>query len=553
MSGAARLSLALAWLDDRLPPIMVKEARQAVRSRFVAAVQMLLLAVLVVLLGRVLLAYDDGDPSRTLGRNVFFGFYMLLHIVTVFCVPLYVGVRMAAERNETHVDLLFATTLSPWSVVVGKMVSGLLVGFLAIAACAPFMALCYFLRGVDLSTIIAGLWINLVMLAVATLLAVFIGALAVGPVVKVVAALAYLVLAWMSVQVLDKLFLHLAFDGGSLLPLAANSARAAALVVTVLLVLSLFVFLFTLTVSMLSPPTANRALPVRVCLTVIWLFSASVAVLINFAMIKADFGHFKSWAITWSVLLALATLVGASERDKLGPRMLAQIPRHPKGDMGAFLMYSGAAGGLFWAGCLVFATLVFTLTSSYVLDKLFHRPVGAVSEIRDLALRLAVSNIMVLGYVLWAGWLRRVFLARHTRPVHTGLLAAGLMLAGFLLPLLGDFLLGREGDAKPFWLHAFAPFAIFLHDPRQAGYVPALAVCAVVALTLLIPGFIASLPWLLPQVRVFYASAASLDAHGPRAQTRGDEAPLLAASPGLALGAREREINADPQTGGDHV
>ncbi len=388
-------------------------------------------------------------------------------------------------------------------------------------------------------------------LALATLLAVFIGALAVGPVIKVVAGLAYLVLAAASWQTMGRWFLHLAFDGGSLSALATNSARAA-LAVTVLLVLGLFIVLFAMTVSILSPASANRALPVRVCLTLVWLFSASVAVLINFAMIRSDFGHFKSWAVFWSLLLAVATLVGASERDRLGPRMLAQIPRHPKGNMGAFLMYSGAAGGLFWAACMAFATLVFTLTASYMLDKLFRRPVGAVSEIRDLALRLAVSNAMVLGYALLAGCLRRKFLAGYTRPVHTGLLAAGLMLAGYLAPMLGVFLVGGQAGEKPFWAHMFAPFAMFLDDSRHAGYWGSFIGSAVVALALLIPAFIASLPWLLPQVRVFYTSAARLDAHEPRAQARGNEAPLPVASPEPALRAGERG-NPDLQIGGDHV
>src|SRR5262249_44895141 len=55
--GGAMKSLGiLAWLDDGLNPIVVKELRQAVRSRFVVAVLLLFLLLQVLYIGVYLVA-----------------------------------------------------------------------------------------------------------------------------------------------------------------------------------------------------------------------------------------------------------------------------------------------------------------------------------------------------------------------------------------------------------------------------------------------------------------------------------------------------------------
>lgn len=506
------LQSAREWADDRLGPIVVKEARQAVRSRFVVAVQFLFLALLVVSLGGVLLSHDGENWSRDLGRNVFYSFCLMLHGVCVLCVPMYVGVRMAAERQGDNVDLLFSTTIKPWSVVLGKLASGLMLGLLAMSACAPFMVLCYFLRGVDLPTIAFALERETEVLVAATLVAVFVGALPVGAVIKGVAALACLVLALASFNWLVSLMLRSMMRGGSAAAMVSSPQARINLAVGMLVGVGVCGLLFVMTSAMLSPPTSNRALPVRLYLTLAWGLSAMVAILLNFGMINSNFTPFKSWAVAWSILLALATLVAGSERDKLGPRVLAQIPRHPKGNMGAFLLYSGSAGGLFWVACMTFGTLLFSLAASYTLDWLFRRPVGDVAGVRDLVLRLGVANVMTLGYVLLAGCLRRKLAPQATKPFHTGFIAAGMMLFALVVPVVVSFLSGgaeKHRYSDDFWPYILFPFSSVFYRPGDAGYGPVFFCSTAVAVALLSVGFLCALPWMLGQARVFYTAGAA--------------------------------------------
>jgi len=494
-------SSVLDFIDDHLGAIVVKEARQAVRSRFVVTVQFLFLAVLVVTLGWVLLNQSSDAFDRELGREVFMTFQGMLYGVCVLLVPLYAGMRLSGERNAANVDLLFSTTLRPWSVVMGKLASGLMVGVLAASACAPFMVLCYFLRGVDVATMAAAIVMDLLALVVAVQVALFIAVLPVGGVIKAIAALGYLVFALASFN-LNAILIGLGRWGGGTMLLSARNP-AIGVFITVTMAAAVFGLLFLLTTAILSPPSANRALPVRAYLSGVWLFSAVVALTLNIGL---NIPTFKAWAVGWSVLLAVATLVGGSERAAMGPRLKAQLSKEwgirGKLNAGAFMLYSGSAGGLFWAACMAFMTLLFSLASTYVLDFMFHRPPTAGAEVRDMVLRLAVANGMVLGYVLVAGCLNRRLFGAAARQGHTGAMALGLMLLGVLVPLLGSFMMKGTRDFSGVCV-AFPFTPLIEMNDGELRHSGDFMMSACLAIILMVVGLAFALPWLLEQAQAF--------------------------------------------------
>ncbi len=499
-------SSAQAWLDDRAGAILVKEARQSVRSRFVVAVQFLFLTVLVVVLGAVLLGSNAGDMNRGLGRDVFVWLNVLLHVVCVMCVPLYVGVRLAAERDNTNVDLMFSTTLRPWSVILGKTCSGLLVGLLAVSACAPFMVLCYFLRGVDLATIAFTLGVDLVCLLVATLMAVFIGSLPVSMVVKIIVTLTYLSLACLSVRGFGYEMPQEFTQHGVVAKIWGNDGALIALAITAGIFIAGAGLLFVLSCALIAPATSNRSLPVRVYLTLLWLVSA---VVIGLALLNPEVhGNgpemFFAWGICWSMLWVLAMLVGASERDTYGPRLVKAIPQSFPKKWLAFLFYSGAAGGLLWAVLMAVATVAVAACAVLFSEKTNWSNERLPRGLYGMGLGLA----MVLGYVLLAGCLRRALLGRFTRSVHTGVIAVGLMVLGMLLPVLLSFLMygGRHFDIESsYFAHLFNPLSVFIYamDYNSGHYATVAAICSVTAGFMCLSGFVWSLPWLWRQGQVF--------------------------------------------------
>lgn len=188
------MSPSFADFDDRLNPFLVKEARQLVRSKVVAGGQWVLLLAMLVATLAVGFLTGEGDAGRHTGMVLFGIVQGVLGLVCLYGVPLYVGVRMACERvSQEGMDMLRGTSLSPQSVIFGKWCVGLFIALLACSACAPFMAACYFFRGVSVSMVLVAFACNLAMTATTTLIGLFIGSLGAGWLPKIIGAVAYLV------------------------------------------------------------------------------------------------------------------------------------------------------------------------------------------------------------------------------------------------------------------------------------------------------------------------------------------------------------------------
>jgi hypothetical protein len=142
------------WREWELNPIVIKELRQAVRSWTVTGMLLLFLAVLLVasLIFLVTQSFDSG-ANMELGGEMFAWFLGILAFASVFFIPLYLGVRVAAERIENNPDLLYVSTLTPARIIFGKFLCGAYVTLLFFSACMPFMAFTNLLRGVDLPTV----------------------------------------------------------------------------------------------------------------------------------------------------------------------------------------------------------------------------------------------------------------------------------------------------------------------------------------------------------------------------------------------------------------
>ena len=104
------LSRILDAVDDRLNPIVVKELRQAVQSRFVIVMLLgfLLVNVLVVMFG-VIAQNPSGDSQA--GREIFMVLQAILLAACVGFLPIYSAIRLSSEHGDGNTDLLFITTV----------------------------------------------------------------------------------------------------------------------------------------------------------------------------------------------------------------------------------------------------------------------------------------------------------------------------------------------------------------------------------------------------------------------------------------------------------
>jgi hypothetical protein len=142
------------WRQWEWNPVLLKELRQAVRSHALNGTLILLLILLLLASSSVLAMYGfSATANQQVGRAAFEVLLIVLAAASLLFVPLYTGVRLASERMESEVDLMFSTPLPTKRIVRGKLLCGAYLAAMFFSVCAPFMAFCSLLRGVDLWTI----------------------------------------------------------------------------------------------------------------------------------------------------------------------------------------------------------------------------------------------------------------------------------------------------------------------------------------------------------------------------------------------------------------
>lgn len=138
------------WLN----PILIKEARQALKSRqFTITFFLLLFASWGwTIMGVVLQSPDIYHvPS---GPTMLSGYYFVLAVPMLAIIPLAAHRSLASEIDDGTFEMLSITHLSALGIVMGKLNSAVLQMMVYFAALVPCLAFSYLLRGVAFPTII---------------------------------------------------------------------------------------------------------------------------------------------------------------------------------------------------------------------------------------------------------------------------------------------------------------------------------------------------------------------------------------------------------------
>ncbi len=178
MMSAAN-GMAAKWTDhasDWFNPILIKETRQAMKSRqFVMTFMLLLLAVWLISLLFILQAGDSLEFG-TGGRTLFLSYYTALSTAIFVAVPFGAYRSLLSEREQNTYELLSITALQPRQIVWGKLLSAFIQVLIFYSAIAPFIAFTSLLQGFDLAQVVmvltlslfASLFLSLVALLMAT-------------------------------------------------------------------------------------------------------------------------------------------------------------------------------------------------------------------------------------------------------------------------------------------------------------------------------------------------------------------------------------------------
>jgi len=413
------------WREWEFNPIVIKELRQGVRSWTVSGMLLLFLMILfIVSLAFLITQSFDVTTDMGLGGTMFSWFVAILAGASFFFIPLYTGVRVAAERQENNIDLLYVTTLSPARIIFGKFLCSAYIVVLFFSACMPFMAFTNLLRGVDLPTVFFILAFLFLFVCAANMVAIFFACLPLSRPFKFLFVIYGIFQSFGAIASLVALSFEFMRSGVGAMMTESNFWIGTLTVTAIVLtVIGLF---FVLSTSLISPLSANRALPVRAYITVAWC----VGGLLNLWWVwqTKEVRLIAVWQIITIVLMLLSLVNVISNVDQLSQRVRRTIPRSAWWRPVAFFFYNGAAGGVAWAAMI--CVLTFLTGLGVVTAGKPWITASAISDDSSGVEFFTISRIIVLyafAYALTALFIHRKFLPNRP-PKLAGLLA--ILLAG---------------------------------------------------------------------------------------------------------------------------
>jgi hypothetical protein len=491
------------WRTWEPNPIVVKELRQAVRSWAVTGMLLLFLAVqFLVTFGYLAGQSISISPNQALGRDIFMWYLGAATVVGFILVPVYVGGRLTAERMEGNVDMLYITTLSAARIIRGKLLCGTYLTVLFFSVCAPFMVFTNLLRGIDLPTVFMLLGIAFLLSVLSLQAAIFLSCLPASKGLKLlvgVPAGCFMVgLVIFMVGVAHDLMRE---GVGSRLGTWNFWGPALSLLFIGLL---LFGFLHLAAIALISPPSANRALPLRSYVTGAWLLTLIVAMI--WSVFEASPWPVAAWSSFAIGAFTLSLLISAAEGDDQSVRIRRTIPEPDLKRSAAFFFYSGTAGGLAWTVLLGVATVLLSglMLEGKLLDTLStlwagrsapHR--GGGSNTDELVVVEIAFFLYALAYVLFGLFIHRRF-QPHRAPIFAALCAVALPVLWAIVPNLVLFFLNQLSWDALQERQLGNIFNIFAMKDRS--FIVDHLLCAIVMAAI---GVLLNAEWFLAQRRVF--------------------------------------------------
>lgn len=437
-------------LGDKLNPILVKETRQALKSRqFVTTFSLLLFASLAwtvvgSLQGMPAIYYAASAPRMLIG------YYLLLAVPMLMVVPLAAYRSLESEVDEGTLDLLSITSLSPMQIITGKLASAALQMMLYLVVLFPSVAYAYTLRGVDLPTLallmVMLIGIGLMLTIVALFFAPVTGGRT-GQITSLLAVTAILVTTEFSI---GPLAFSLIRSGNPLPP-----SDTLVLAVAVLAFGASFCLVLLMSAAArLTPESENRSTGIRVAILAHMFVSIAIGVFaVGWFSRPRSSEELAAIPIALGVyLVAFWTVVGAmicSESAVMTPRIRRELPGSFLGRLLLTWLTPGPATGFVFST----VTLVITVAASHRMLQLVARGTGwftdDIERHRTLCLLvIAYLTIAFLGVRLIIAFLR----TRHPVDVRVGIAAMSVTLM----------------------LLTVAPYSIqsFLNDYRTFPYSP---------------------------------------------------------------------------------
>ncbi|NND98402.1 MAG: ABC transporter permease [Pirellulaceae bacterium] len=405
---------------DSVNPILVKETRQALKSRqFVVTFSVLLFAALAWTVAGSMMMMPQIYTSPSAPRMLV-GYYVVLAIPLLLVVPLAAYRSLEGEIDDGTLELLTITALSPWQIVLGKLASATLQIGLYFVALLPCVAYAYTLRGVDLPTTALMIAILVVGALLLTIIAIFFAPLARGRTGRVATLLAVIMILMTAEYAIGAAVIYITLEGNPFTP--ADTLFIA--ISTLLIAVALGHLFLTATAAQLTPESENRSTPIR--LSLLMLTTVVIGVIAYAIQMPEEDVSIGSYLVLSMSLAAVWTVCGSmmvAESPVMTPRIRRELPS-------SFL----ARSLLTWLTPGPATGLVFVTAVTILLSVLAIVGFEAVIELHGNS-RIAARDRMLIQHVtmLYAGyfvgflvcvrWIVAVVRLRNNPRVEIGLAA----------------------------------------------------------------------------------------------------------------------------------
>jgi hypothetical protein len=419
-----RASHLLDELSDWINPILIKETRQALKSRqFIVTFLLMLIASWLISVFGTLTAGESLEYGSA-GRGLFMAYFVVLALAIFIVVPYTAYRGLLAERDHTTLELLNITSLSPRQLVWGKLWSAMAQVFIFYSAIAPFIAFTSMLQGFDIMLVSFALVMSGLVSLCLTMLTLMLAAIPQGKNLQGLMTLAiavgmFAIFGFIMSTIPILLMETIPFDerefwvGVGAFVIAAVS----------------FFFLFTqVATAHLTFESDNRSTGIRVACTaqfaLYWLTLALVQYLIVGSSSFAD-SEIALLAM-WPVLhTAVSGFFAVTEPDYVSRRIRRNVPRRwytrllispllPGGHRGfvylmlhllatpsiLVLLFPGLFSTSHWAGWWI-VTMELYIVAYLGLGAAFGRALRRVSaEIRPMHVRVIIFLLFALGQIV---------------------------------------------------------------------------------------------------------------------------------------------------------
>ncbi len=335
-----RFEAVLGRLSERLNPILVKEARQALRSRQFTTTFFLTLAAgwLWSIIGLAWLGPEAAYSAA--GATMFYGYHLVLAFPLLIVAPYSAFHSLSSERQDRTFELVSITALDARQILSGKLSSIMLQMLVYLSAIFPCLAFTYLLRGIDIFTILLVVLYTCLLSLGLSAIGLLFATLAPPRQRPIASGVAFAMLAFGAFGANAGMIASLLGTEGALIE-TSEFWEVNALLLTIYL--NLFALVFLAARSQLTTICQNRSTALRVALVVTQL---SMLGWTAYAQLRFG-GNFVYFYIFLSAIFWwFAGIFLTGESPNLSPRDRARLAPEPAGKGVSHLVRARPGHGL---------------------------------------------------------------------------------------------------------------------------------------------------------------------------------------------------------------